>query len=206
MQLEIGTRVRSIDDQEVGRIAWLILDPDSGRVKMTVIQKGLLLAHEIEIPLDAFAPDPNGGVRLSYTAEEVTQLPRFDQSRYTSPAPDRVASWGWPEPAAGLLVPDYTLPGPTLTDEDRGGRSEEDLDNAIIREGNEVFSSDGEKVGDIHRITFDADTGRTLAFAVRSGFLFTHEVELPGETIASVDDEAVYLNLTKDQVRQREPD
>lgn len=204
MQLELGMQVRSIDGQDAGRIAWLILDPKNGRVRMTVIHKGVLFADEIEVPLDAFELDPNGGVQVRYTAEELSDLPRFDQSRYTSPTPDSVSAWGWPEPATGLLVPDYTMPGPTLPDEEHDGRSEQDLTNAIIKEGNEVFSSDGEKVGDVHRIVFDAETGRPLSFIVRSGFLFTHDAELPGDTIASVDDEAIYLNLTKDQVRHRE--
>lgn len=202
MQIELGAHVRSSDDHDVGRIAWLILDPATGQVKTAVIQKGFLLVDDIEVPLDAFTQDAEGGVRLRYTAKEIEGLPRFEQSQYAVPTPDYISAWGWPD-AAGLLTPAYPLPGPILAGEiDRGERTEQDLANAIIQEGSEVFSADGEKVGEVHSVIFDAGTGRTVSFVVRSGFLFTHDTELPGDAIASLDDQAVYLSLSKDQVHQ----
>ncbi|HEX2171414.1 MAG TPA: PRC-barrel domain-containing protein [Dehalococcoidia bacterium] len=203
MQVELGAHVRSSDDHAVGRITWLILDPDTGQVKKAVIQKGFLLVEDIEVPLDAFSQDVEGGVRLRYTADEVHNLSRFDQARYAEPTSTYASAWGWPD-TAGLLTPVYPLPGPIVADAADRGRTLEDQANAVIQEGSEVFSRDGEKVGEVHRVRFDPNTGRTLSFVVRSGFLFTHDAELPGDTIASVDDQAVYLSLTKDQVRQHE--
>lgn len=202
MQIELGAHVRSSDDHDVGRIAWLILDPATGQVKTAVIEKGFLLVDDIEIPLDAFTEVEGGAARLRFTAKEVEGLPRFDQNQYAVPTPDYITAWGWPD-SAGLLTPVYPLPGPLLASEiEMGERTERDLANAVIQEGSEVYSADGEKVGEVHAVAFDAATGRTVSLVVRSGFLFTHDTELPGDVIASVDDQVVYLSLTKDQVRQ----
>ena len=56
MEVELGTQVRSSDGQDVGKVTFLILDPEDGHVKTAVIQKGFLLTEDIEFPIDAFEP------------------------------------------------------------------------------------------------------------------------------------------------------
>ena len=206
MEVELGTQVRSSDGQDVGKVTFLILDPEDGHVKTAVIQKGFLLTEDIEVPIDAFEPGREGDVRLIYTADQVRDLPRFDQGDYTTPPPDAFSAWGYPA-AAGLLWPVYRLPGPVVQEvppsADQPGHAvaQQNWDNAVIQEGSDVVSQDGEKVGEVHSIGFDPMTGRPTSLTVRRGFIFTEDFELPGDTIAMVSDRMVYLTLTQEQVR-----
>jgi hypothetical protein len=51
-------------------------------------------------------------------------------------------------------------------------------------------------------VTFDTETGRPTGIIMRKGFLFTKDLSLPVEMIATVDDGVVYLNVSKEQVEQ----
>lgn len=72
---------------------------------------------------------------------------------------------------------------------------------AVIAAGDDVLSSDGEKIGEVQSVTFDSDTGRPTRLVVRHGKLFFEDKELPAESIASVHDGAVYLRLSKERMR-----
>src|SRR2546423_15692336 len=104
MQIELGARVRSRDHQDAGTIKNLILDPNTGHVKAVVVEKGLLLHEDVEVPLEALQADDQGQITLTYTAEEIKRLPHFDEKRYTL-APDEYARTYLGFPATGILWP-----------------------------------------------------------------------------------------------------
>ncbi len=208
MSIQLGAHVRTSDDKDVGSIERLIVDPASGEVKAAVIRKGLLRTEDIQIPLSALQERPEGDVRLSYTADQVKELPRFHEPDYTAPPAAYASPLGYP--AAALLWPvDYLSPAPTA-DAARPGLAESDEvlrqrgvnpDNVVIAQGSDVISRDGEKVGEIHSVAVDATTGRPTKIVVRKGFLFTEDVELPAAAIDHVSEGLVYLTVDKDQIR-----
>lgn len=66
-----------------------------------------------------------------------------------------------------------------------------DMQNFVPRTGMSVIGSDGEKVGDIDAIEQDY-------FVVSKGFFFPKDHYIPVSAVDSFDDEAVYLNVTKE--------
>jgi sporulation protein YlmC with PRC-barrel domain len=213
MRVELGTEVRTRDGKDVGKIEKLILNPQTGDVTAAVVRKGFILTDDVEIPIEALEAGREGEARLTYSAEEVDKLPRFMEANYTSPSPDFTPPIGyapggllWPAsypvgvPAAGA---DYGYDVDRATaDELDASRRDRDYMSAIIDEGSDVMSRDGEKVGDVHRVSVDTATGRPISFVVRKGFLFTEDLELPASLIESVDDGVVYLNVDKDHVAE----
>jgi uncharacterized protein YrrD len=213
--IELGARVRTADDNEIGSIDKLILEPDSGDVRAIVVRKGLLLHDDIEIDLDGIAGQAQGVVLLRYTERQLDDLPRFHEDSYTLPPPERSAAYAdkfnYPEtaflwPARGTASADAGLYGNeavgNLGDEIRTMHREQDFSNAVIDEGSDVRSADDEKVGSVHRVIFDPVMGRPSAIVIRKGFLFTEDVELPASVIASVGDHVVYLNVDRDEVQR----
>ena len=205
--IKLGDQVRTSDGHDVGNIDKLILDPSSGEVKAAVVRKGFILHDDVEVPLSAFQAGSGGIVRLTYTADQVNELPRFSEGSYTTPPPGYVSPYGYP--AGGLLwpvgwwpgtppvsAPSYGSPDP-VSREVAAGLRQQDWANAVIDEGSDVISRDGEKVGEIESVTIDPATGQPASLIVRKGFLFTEDLTLPAETISSVDDRVVYLTLDK---------
>ncbi len=221
MKIELGAAVRTVDGKDVGTVDRLILDLRRGEVKSAVIRKGLLLPRDVEVPLTAMTVDEQGYVRLTYTADLLDDLPPFFEGDYTTtppagyPVPPLAYPPGslyWPATYGyGMGVPPATGLGPAIdAGADRGVRTEvnralrrQDLDNALVGEGSAVKSSDGEHVGDVHRLVFDAETGEVTGLVVRQGVLFTEDVELPAALISSADDGVIYLRAHKDRVTAR---
>lgn len=218
MQIELGQTVYSSDGQNIGVVKHLIMDPDSGEVKILVVERGWFLPEDVEVPLDAIERGDGDALSASYTVEQVKRLPRFDETAYTSAYPEQARSFlGFP--FRGALWPvaypmnqfgaqGYPLPAPVLSgppDSELPTEVQEylwrqDEENAVISEGADVYSKDNEKIGEVHRLTFDDTTGHPLRLVVRSGWFFPEDRELPADAIASVDDGVIYLNLYRDQI------
>lgn len=212
MRVQLGDHVRTRDGQDVGAIDRLIFDPESGEVRSVVVCKGFILPDDATNPLETMHPGPEGSVRLTYTAGEVERLPRFVEAEYTAPPVGWVPPFGYPP--TGLLWPvQPPLPGPASTAPEMEGLPREVVEllerraraTAVIAEGSEVVSRDGEKVGAIHRVTVDTESGEVTGLVVRRGFLLSEDLELPPSVVASVGDGAVYLLLDRAEIDRLAP-
>ena len=208
MAVQLGAHVRTSDDQAVGSIERLIVDPASAEVRAAVIRKGLILTEDIRIPLSALQERPDGELRLSCTADQVKELPRFHDAEYTAPPAGYASPLGYPSAAllwpvdCPLPVPTAGTPRPSLAESDEVLRQRGvDLDKVVIAQGSDIIDRDGDKVGEIHSVTVDATTGRPTKITIRKGILFTEDVELSADTIERVTDERVYLTLDKEQLK-----
>jgi len=203
------------DGKEIGKIDKLILDPDGGDVHAIVVHKGMLFGRDIQIPLAAITEQREGHIQVRYSSDQLDDVPRFHEADYTASPPERstefVTSYGypsgtmlwpanWSEPVAGQSYGREAVGG--VGDEVAAMHEEQDLGNAVIKEGSTVRSRDGEKVGEVHAIAFDAQTARPTRLVVRKGFLFTDDVEVPVRLISSVGDGVVYLDALKDELDQ----
>ena len=70
------------------------------------------------------------------------------------------------------------------------------FDPRQIRPDYDVYSADGEDLGDVEEV-------REGYLVVRKGLLFPHEHYIPFAAITRVEPDSVYLNVTKDQVEQQ---
>ncbi len=224
MQLQLGQHILSSDGHDLGAIKHLILDPATGRLKTFVVEKGWFLPGDTEIPLETI--QEKGGERLyiGYTAEEVKNLPRFDESRYTAAPPEQAGAFPayppqgllWPN---GFALPPLTTAGYPLLAPGIDGElgtppppevqeilRRQDENNAVISAGDEVISADGEKVGEVRSVAFDSATGKPTGLVVRQGWLFTKDWTLPAAVIGSVEDGVVYLKQDKAQLQDRRED
>ena len=62
----------------------------------------------------------------------------------------------------------------------------------------DVVGSDGDKVGDITEVNADH-------FVVKKGFFFPNDYYIPTQAVASVDQDKVYLNVTKEEAMSQDP-
>lgn len=214
--------MRSADGKDVGKIRSVIIDPADLRVRAVVIEKGFLLPDDVVAPIESLVLGPESDTRLNRTADQVHDLPRFDVADYTNPPDEAAVSLGFPAGAMlwpiGGLYPGSAVAAPGVglgavdvarASRDQGQEVEAEREReasqeltAAVREGADVLSSEGEKVGELHRLAFDAVSGRPLACTVREGFLFPKDIELPGELIGSVGDDAVRLTINRDELEE----
>jgi uncharacterized protein YrrD len=207
MNIKLGAKVKTSDGQEVGTIDKLILDPAGGEVKSAVVRKGFILTDDIEIPTGDLQVESDDLALLSISADRLADLPRFNEASYAPPPPDYVPLYGYP--TEGVLWPLGGLDRTVLETRSTGEREAEvilrrqDFENAVIDRGSDVKSLEGEKVGELHSLSFDPASHRLVNLVVRKGFLLTEDCEFPAETIADVDDGVVFLRLSKADIEAR---
>jgi sporulation protein YlmC with PRC-barrel domain len=204
MRFVFGAHVRTRDGHDVGKIDRLILDPDTGDLKSVAIRQGFILRHDIEIPIGAFEAGEGDELRLGVTEAAVHDFPRFVEADYTSASDDYAPTYG--APSANVLIPGGGYYEPFLNDDAAGALqaseqmaaafSAEDLANAVIGDGNDVISSDGEKVGEVHELAFDSAGGRLTQFTLRRELFLGESVALPASLIARIDDGKITLRAS----------
>src|SRR5207249_2820437 len=104
-----------------------------------------------------------------------------------------------------VIVPvDRETTVPPVEEEVQEHRRRQAEENAILSAGDDVFSKDGEKVGEVHRVAFDSATGKPTSLVIRKGWLFPEDREITADAIASVSDGAVTLNLNKAELESKD--
>jgi len=169
-------------------------------LRTAVVEHGLINRESRMVPMASIASANESEVRLGLSRDEFEQLPEFVQTDFTSPP----AGYSLPVsyPGGGLLWP-LSYPGATGAEQAVVDQAEEmwqqNLENAVIDTDSDVLSRDGEKIGEVEQFEIDSVTGKPSRLVIRKGFLFTESLEVPMSAIASIDDGAVVLNVSKDE-------
>ena len=215
MNVEIGARVRSMDDQDIGTVNRLIIDPYTNDVTSVVLRKGAWIPRDVEVPIGDLRQGVNGDFLLNLSSRQVNDLPEFRDTDYVQPPADFPLAPGFPPGSwptgmmtgaprnveTGSVRPDPTIGADSAVgDEVRIALSHEKWDTAIIRKGSPVTGRDGKNVGKVEDVSFDTKTGAVTGLVIRSGLLMHTDRPLDPSLIASIDQGVVYLKVDSDQV------
>src|SRR5262249_7080534 len=159
-----------------------------------LLREGKILHHDVQVTLDRLEEDSSGRLRLPLPAARLHELPRFDESLFKTPPADLTLPADYPTetillPAGWMAATTTTVVEPAPIISNPEVREEvvsrlyaQDLENAVVKAGSAIKSRDGDKVGELERLTFDQE-GRLAGLVVRQGFLFPRELELPGSLV-----------------------
>jgi uncharacterized protein YrrD len=225
MRVELGTEVFTRDGENVGYVKHLILDPVENRVKAVVVEQGFILTHDSVLPIEELSMTPENRIQMNRLASEVKDLPKFHASDYRTPDVPLIAEGQNPYQADGILWPVAgTFPGgipgqgtfgvmpvyvPPDVDQENaplgsantGSNVESAADHHLIAitKGDDVLTVSGDKIGEVKDVVFDAMSGRPIDIVVSRGFLFTEDVTLSADKIATAGDGTVNLTITKEE-------
>lgn len=216
MHVEFGDDIYSKDGAKLGSVAGVVMDSESHNVLAIVLGEGLFKQDQRRVEISAIAnvDNANKRVTLNINEAEAESLQRFVTEEYIErprEAPDALIM-----PAAGVGGPIFYDTSATATGytnypgtdsffdaapldppvvETRSNLDELDV---VIKNGTDVYGSDGKKVGTVDDVRFD-EGGVLAGFIVRAGFLFKHDVAIPGSAVSEIDDDRVQLNITSEQ-------
>ncbi len=100
MNIEIGARVRTRDDADVGEVHRVVVDLERQAVASIVVLKGRLLSRDILVPLEYVERADEDGVGLRLTTDELKELPDFAYNEILTPPP----TWAFPMPYPGGAI------------------------------------------------------------------------------------------------------
>ena len=206
MRLEIGNRVRCTDGV-YGKLADIVIDPLEKRVTYLVVEpeQGEAIARLVPIQL-AKGRDEQRELELDCTLDEAQRFESVRRSAYLRLGESRAEDPDWDVGVEDVLAMPYysgvgvdPLPGGfdshVTVKYDRVPKGEVE-----VRRASAVISGDGHSLGEVDGFVVDADDHITH-FVLERGHLWGRkEVTIPIGAVARVENDAVHVALTKDEV------
>lgn len=223
MHYKSGMTVYTADNEKVGSVKQVVLDPRDQTVSHLIIERGFLFTTERVLPVGLIATGDEERLILKADEHDFENLPEFQEREYipvddvydnaydTNDEIDAVpAMYGTPYYYYGApgYSPWYYGPGvaPISTPPQYVTREVENIpENSIALDiGSRVTSRDDKHVGDLDEV-FTDNNGHVTHFVISQGFLFTTRKVVPVGWISTVSEDEVFLSVNSD-VLNRLPD
>lgn len=185
-------------DGVAGRVTEVVVSPRERRVVALGVE--LASGRHVRLPAESVQDATEEAVWVRGSVTELERLPEWHAEAH-APAALWWPGWrGLREGGAWLALPgslrrlqglERQMSGPAE------GRPEEKP--VTIRRGQRVLASDG-PIGRVDQVLVDAATGRVKHLVVRQGLLFSRDVAVPADWVATVEDGVVVLEASRDAV------
>lgn len=194
LDLHIGAQVHC-KDQHCGKLAKLVVDPQTQQVTDLIVKKGLLLTQDWVLPITTVERVTEQEICLNIRNHELGDYPEYHQVEIKEPAPDAQA------------YPSATTLGPGL-----GAVNERAV--PMIRKrihqgitgGKAVIGHDTgvenlhRTLGHVDHVVVDTETGQMTQLVLSSGGLFPEYVVIPAEQIKDVDEQDVLVTVGSEEL------
>ena len=217
MKIDIGKEVIASDGEKIGKVDRLVIDSETQDLSKFIVHKGMFWSEDKIVDLELVSEiDADGNVHLSVPSDDEDTMPPFVEETHRVATDDEVTSLGYgafvgtapyapimyaPGGASGQYRPGS---GPFFDTAETGGTLEHRTnlpeDSMTIDKGTDVVGSDGDKVGEVEEIIMDAN-GTTTGFIVKSGFIFTKDVQIPIDLVDHMSGVHIALKVTADEAK-----
>ncbi len=82
-ELHVGSNVYSVDGEKVGRLRFLMVDPESASVSHLVLEKGHFLTNDVMVPTEHVGQVLHRGIYLTANRGQLLDMEEFPESAYT---------------------------------------------------------------------------------------------------------------------------
>jgi sporulation protein YlmC with PRC-barrel domain len=205
MRLELDRPVLCEDD-EVGKLADLVVDPVAKRVTHLVVKPKHGAGASHLVPIELVEPSEQvGGIVLTCTRAKLDELPPVEEFAYLRLGDAATKDPDWDVGVSDVLALPYYdstgLAGPVDAVGDMGVVYDRVPKGEVeVRRASRVMASDGDYIGDVDGFLVD-DGDHITHFVLERGHLWgRREVTVPIGAVESVQSDVVTLKLSKDEV------
>jgi uncharacterized protein YrrD len=199
MQIKEGASVYTTDDEKVGKIDRIVLDPESKKVSHVVVQKGFLFTDDKVVPVTSIGTVSADRVILRSYKDNLEEYPDFEESHYIA-AEDAVPPYEgttrpiyplyhYPPIGTGWMTAPSVYAGPLYIEKTEKNIPEGSI---AIDEGTSVVSRDGEKIGEVERVYADAKH-RATHILVSEGIFLKEKKLIPTTWFKGITEETIHL-------------
>lgn len=201
MQFKQGAHVYTADGKDVGVIDRVVLDPKTDEITHVVVRKGWLFTEDKVAPITLIDPAVQDQVRLRRGVENLDDLPPFEETHFVTPSETGEGAYPgedatplyWYPPVGEAWSGYYTgyFVNPTWYPV----QTEQHIPKGTVglKEGADVVSVDGERVGRVARIFTNAKLNRATHILISEGWLFKEKRLIPADWISTVEEDEIHL-------------
>jgi uncharacterized protein YrrD len=207
MQFKKNAEVLTSNDEKVGRIDRVVLDPKSNEMTHVVVQKGFLFVKDKVVPLDCVESATEERVELKEGCDDPNEFPDFEETHYIPVEEtggsearghdglDKLA-WYYPVPG-GAWWRQRSLANPGISKPPYVRKTEVNIPEGTValEEGAKVVSSEGEHVGNIERVYADEEEQRVTHLLISKGLISKSRKLIPSMWVDSVREDEVRLSI-----------
>lgn len=215
--------VYSSDDKKVGEIKRVVIDPVTQKVSHLVIEQGFIFTEDKVLPIAFVSRQQDNRIYLSDTSDAL-DLQDFEETYYVrkyGPNHKEVVPESEVNPMPALMpMPYYYYPPATglsgrgvyagyptrVNDEPAMVVKRENVPDGarIIDEGANIYSTDGDHVGDVHSVHIDSESNRVSHIVISQGLLFHDYKVVPSFWVKEVNEDGIQLAVSTKQLEQLE--
>jgi sporulation protein YlmC with PRC-barrel domain len=193
------------EDEEVGKLADLVVDPVAKRVTHLVVKPEHGAGASHLVPIGLVEPTEQvGGIALTCSRAELEALPAVEEFTYLRLGEVASNDPDWDVGVSDVLALPYYdstgLAGPVEAVGDMGVVYDRVPKGEVeLRRSSRVMAANGDYIGDVDGFLVDED--HITHFVLERGHLWgRREVTVPIGAVASVESDVVTLSLSKDEV------
>jgi uncharacterized protein YrrD len=209
MYIKEDAAVYTIDEEQIGQVNRVVIDPRSGEVTHLIIRKGTFFTEDKVIPVDFVKDTSEDRVELVKTKDDLGELPDFEEIHYVSPDQSELSRTGFREtqarpyywyPAQGQFgwhhpypaYPSHAYVPYEMYDSTHVERNIPE-DTIPLKEGAPVYDAENDHIGDIESLRLDPESNRVTHILISKGLLSKTRKLVPTMWIQYVDEDRVTL-------------
>ena len=196
-------------EEEIGRLKYLVVDPEEETITNLVVEKGRLLHKDMVVPVSWVERADEQRVVLNASVREVEALPDFREVEFQAPDPAAQPIAGHPAAETLVWIPLWQSNPHVLTISERPrvsyrGRLGVSEDEVVVRRGQPVYTSDGQRVATLDHVRADDKTHRIQQLIVHRGQWLQRGEDLivPADAVTSISGEDIRLRLSREELDQ----
>lgn len=202
MQFKQGASVVTAQEQAVGRIERVVIDPRSKDVTHIVVRKGLLSTQHKVVPIQMVAETTEDHILLREDAGDLQALPDFEEKHYILTGENSAPSES--SPGYGPTLYGYSLDGggrvdslPVRPQRTHLVQIQQNIPEGTValKEGAIVISADDQPVGHIERVLVDPQADFATHFLISKGWLRKETKGIPVQWVTLIGEDEIHLAI-----------
>jgi uncharacterized protein YrrD len=178
-------------DGECGKLAGLVIEPETRQVTDLIVKEGHLLTQAHVLPLTLVQSALEDNVNLSISSHEIDQYPEYRVTTIEEPVTEL-------EHSSMRVATPYGLYGPsepTVPMVKRKIREGIVLGQEVIEPGMPVNNAEG-KIGKVIRVLINREQGEMVYLAVQRGMFFSERLVIPNSMVEDVHESGIQITGT----------
>ena len=211
--LRPGADVTSADNERVGRLHAVVMDPRDNRVTHIVVntgphfpEPGFGAPNLVTVPVDQMADAREEKVILKCTKRRFSQMPPYVERRYTPPPPSKSERPTQERPAhllweVGVALA-AALASPTRIGVPTESFRKAEFERQILHDAPVWRLEPQSHIGDVERVLVNEETDELVALVIRRGALFHQDAVLPIDYVTEVLDGLIHVRISDEELKQ----